>query len=144
VLEGAVRLVLLVAGQVDLAEVGDDRAVPLDQDLGVVAVPDAVGIGFGQLGIPEAEPEAEPAGLVEQHLRLRPRHGGLVEMVELGDVVDEPPGEERRQAQLGVHDQVAPAVVALLEQGEQPLDHVLARIGPLDRAELSGADGDDA
>jgi hypothetical protein len=34
--------------------------------------------------------------------------------------------------------------VALLEQGEQPLDDLFARVGPLDRAELGGTDGDDA
>jgi hypothetical protein len=133
-----------VARQVHLAEAGDDAAVALDEDLRVVAMPHPAGVRLGQLGVPEREADAEPAGLVEQHLRLRPRHRRLVEVVELGDVLDEPPGEERRQRQFGEHDEVAPPLVSLLEQREQPLDDVLARVGPLDRAELGGADGDDA
>ena len=66
---------------------------------------------------------------------------GLVEVVELGDVVDEPAREERRQRQLGEHDEVAAPVGRLGQQREQPLDDVLAGVGALDRAELGRTDG---
>ena len=144
VLERPVRLVLLVPRQVDLAVAGDDRAVALDEDLGVVAVAHAVGIGLGQLGVAEAEADAEAARLVEQRLRLGPRHRGLVEVVELGDVGDEPAGEERRQRQLGEHDEVAAPVGRLGQQREHPLDDVLAGVGSLDRTELGRTDGQQA
>ena len=61
-------------------------------------------------------------------------------MVELGDVVDEPAREERRQRQLGEHDEVAAPLGGLAQQREQPLDDVLAGVGPLDRPELGGTD----
>ena len=44
--------------------------------------------------------------LVEQRLRVGVRHRPLVPVVGLGDVVDEPAREERRQRQLGVHDEL--------------------------------------
>ena len=67
VLERAVGLVLLVAGDVDLLERGDDRTVALDERLHVPTV-DAVGAVLEQR-VAEAEPDAEPARLVEQRLR---------------------------------------------------------------------------
>ena len=142
-LERAVGLVRLVTGQVNLAVPGDDRAVTLDEHLGVEAMPCAAGIGIGQLGVAEAEPDATPAGLVEQRLGVRTRHRRLVEVVELGDVLDEPPREERRQRQLREHDELATPLVSLDEQRQQPLDDVLAGVVASDRTELRRANRDE-
>ena len=97
--------------------------------------------GSVELGVAEAEADAEPPRLVEQRLRVRAGHRRLVEVVELADVGDEPPGEERRQGQLGEDDEVAAPLGGLLEQGQQALDDVLARVVPLDGAELGRTDG---
>jgi hypothetical protein len=141
VLERAVRLVILVARQVHLAVPGDDGTVALDEDLRVVPVAPAVDrVRLGQLGVPQAEADAEPPGIVEQRLRLRPRHRPLVVVVELGDVVDEPAGEERRQRQLGEHDELAATLVAGAQKHPQPFHYIAARMITLDRPELGTTD----
>ena len=126
-LERPVGLVVLVAGDVRLLVRGDDAAVALDQRLHVPAMSRAVGRGLDQR-IAEAEADAEPLGLVEQRLRVGVRHRPLVPVVGLGDVVDEPPREERRQRQLGVHDQLDAVGVRVAQQHEQPLDHLGAGV----------------
>ena len=138
VLERAVGFVLLVAGDVDLLERGDDRAVALDQRLHVPPM-DAVGAVLEQR-VAEAEPHAEPLGLVEQRLRHRVRHRALVVMVGLGDVVDEPSREERRQRQLRIHDQIAAGVGRLVKEVQQTHDHLLASVLELDRPQLPRSD----
>ena len=99
-------------------------------------MPCAAGVGVSQLGVPKAEPDATPAGLVEQRLGVGTRHRRLVEVVELADVGDEPPREERRQSELREHDEVAAPFVTLDEQRQQPLDDVLAGVVASDRTEL--------
>ena len=124
VLERTPRLVVLVAGDVHLAVVGHDRPVALDEHVCVVAV--TVG---RQLGVAEAEPDTEPGRLVEQRLGVRPRHLGLVERVELLTIVVEIPArEERRERQLGVDDELAPRLGGPVEQHQQPLDDLVARV----------------
>ena len=65
----APRLVLGVAGQMDLAVFRDDRAALVDQDRRVVAV--AIRSLDRQLGIAEVKPDAALAREIEQGLRLR-------------------------------------------------------------------------
>jgi hypothetical protein len=60
----------------------------------------------------------------------------LVPVVGLGDVVDEPAREERGERELGVDDEVTPLVGALVQQRDQPLDHLLTCVLPLDRPHL--------
>ena len=55
---------LVMAGEMHLAVLADDAARCVDQDGGVVAVDRPVGLG--ELGIAEAEADAEPRRLVEQ------------------------------------------------------------------------------
>ena len=73
-----------------------------------------------------------------------PRSGidRLVPVVGLADVVDEPPREERRQRELGVHDQLGAVLRGLAEQVEHPLHDVLAGVIALHRPELRGSDGE--
>ena len=61
-------------------------------------------------------------------------HRPLVPVVGLGDVVDEPAREERRERQLRVHDELDAVLVRLVQQREQPLDDLLAGVVALDRA----------
>ena len=68
----------------------------------------------------------------------------FVEVVDRGDVVDEPTGEERRECEFGEHHQIAPLARRLLEEHDHPLDDVGSGVGELDRAELGAGDGDDA
>ena len=109
-LEGPPRLVVLVAGQVDLAISADHRAVALHEDRRVVAMP----VG-GQFGIPEVEAHAQSSSLVEQGLSFGPGHLRLIEPVGLGQVFDPPPREEGCQGKFGEDDQVASRVGPLAE-----------------------------
>jgi hypothetical protein len=138
VLERAIGLVLLVAGDVDLLEGGDDRAIALDERLHVPPT-DAVWAVLEQ-GVAETEPDPQPLRLVEQRLGRCVRHRALVVVVDLGDVGHEPPREERRQRQLGIHHEVAVGVGRLVEQIEQPYDHLLASVLALDRPQLPRTD----
>ena len=101
-LERPLGLVLGMAGQMDLAVLGDDAAVALDQDRGVEAANAA--LLAGELGIAETEPHRETLGLVEQRRRLVGRHLLLEEGIDLGLVGHPPAREEGRQRELGEHD----------------------------------------
>jgi hypothetical protein len=87
VLERSSGFVGLVTGDVNLVIVANDPTVPLDEDLGVVAMPDSLGVGLGDLGVAEAESHPEPTCLVEQRLCIGVGHGRLVPVVGLGDVL---------------------------------------------------------
>ena len=136
----AARLVLLVAGEVHLAVAWRRPRRRARRGSACCSGGAAVGVG-GQLGVAEAEPDAEARRLVEQRLACRRRGiSRLEEGVELVWSVEEPAGEERRERELGEHDELAPAVGGLAQQREQPLDH-LARAcrSRCDRPHLRGA-----
>src|SRR5207249_3426411 len=139
VLERAPRLVLGVAGQVDLAVLEDAAAARVDEERRVVAM--AIG---RLLRVAEAEAEAEPPRLVEERLRFRPGHLGLEEGVDLGLILHPPARKERRQRELGEHDQLRAARLRLVQQREQALDDVGATVGALDRPELCRGHDHDA
>ena len=142
VLEGAPRLVLRVAGQMDLPVLADEAARLVDQDRGVEAPgPAAV---RDELGVAQAEADAEAPRLVEERSRLRPRHLPLEERVDLRLVLHPPAGKEGREGQLREDDEVGAAAVGLGEEGEEALDDERARLAPGNRAELRGGDGDRA
>ncbi|CAB4836222.1 unannotated protein [freshwater metagenome] len=122
-LERTIRFVVLVAGDVRLLVGGHDAAIALDQRL---HVPAATRIIDG--GVAEAEADAETLGLIEQRLRGRVRHAALVPVVGLADVVDEPTGEERGEREFGEHHQFGAHAVRLLQQSDQPDDHLLAGV----------------
>ncbi len=61
------------------------------------------------------------------------RHRRLVEVVGLGDVVEVPAGEERREGQLGKHDEVAALGGGLGEHHAQSIDD-----GPRSSARCTG------
>ena len=103
VLERPIGLVVLVAGDVRLLVGGDDAAVALDQRLHVPADGPSALV---EVGVAEAEADAQPLRFVEQRLRGRVGHLALVPVVGLADVVDEPSGEERGERQLRVHHQL--------------------------------------
>ena len=130
---------VLVPGDVDLLVGGDDAAGLIHERLDVPAPPVPV-----EQGVTEAEADTEAPGLVEQRLGGRVRHRPLVVVVELPDVIDEPPGEERGQCQLGIDDEIARVGGTLAEQVDEPLDDGGAAVLPVDGAELGGSDGDDA
>ena len=94
----------------------------------------------GELGVAEAEPDAEAGRLVEQRLGVGARHRPLVVLVDLGEVLDEPAGEEGGEGQLRVHDELAAVTRRPGGAGRQALDDVLAGVVALDRAQLGGPD----
>src|SRR5439155_4386687 len=108
-LEFAPGLVLGMAGQMDLAISGDDRAASIDQNGGVIA-PDNSGLDR-QLGITKVKSDADLASEIEQRLRFRPRHLALEEAVDLRLILEIPARKERGQRELGIDDQVAAVCV---------------------------------
>ena len=142
VLEGAPRLVRGVTGHMDLSIRADETAGLIDEDRRVVSVR---GAGLvGELSVPEAEAKPQAPRLVEQRLRLRPRHLALEERVDLRLIVHPPAGKERRQRELGEHEEVAAARAGLVQVAHEALDDVAPRLVPGDRPELRRADRDDA
>src|SRR3972149_5171777 len=101
VLEPSPGLVLLVSRKVDLAILPDDSAVALDEDLGVVVMSVR-----GELGVAKTKTHTELFRLVEERPRRRPRHLALEEGVDLTRVLHVPAGEERRERELGEHDEI--------------------------------------
>jgi hypothetical protein len=65
-------------------------------------------------------------------------------VIGFADVLDEPAREERRQRQLGVHDQLDAVSRRLVQQGEHPLDDVLASVVALHRPELRCGHGENS
>ncbi len=116
---------------------GDDRAVALDQGLHVPSMP-----GVVEQGVADAEPDAQPAGLVEQRLRRLVRHRPFVPVIGLGDVVDEPAREERRECQLRVHHQLDTVLRGLVEERDHSCHDLLSSVVALNRTELRGSDGE--
>ena len=101
VLERPPRLVVLVAGQVDLAVAGDLAAVRRRPGSACCSGGSPPVGRRWQLGEAQREADAQVAGLVEQRLGVGPGHLGLEEGVDVGLVVEPPAGEERGQGQLG-------------------------------------------
>ena len=95
----------------------------------------------GELGVAQAETHAEPLGLVEQRRRLVRRHLLLEEGIDLRLVGHPPARKERRERELGEHHQLAAHALGLAQMGDQPLDHIAARVAALDGTHLRGADG---
>ena len=117
-------------------------ALLVDQDRRVEA-PRAV-VLVGEFGVAEVEADAELARGVEQRLRLGAGHRALEERVDLGLLLEVPAREERRQREFREHDEVAAVALGVAHQREHALDDLRARLAARDRAELGGADGDDA
>jgi hypothetical protein len=65
-------------------------------------------------------------------------------VVGVGDVVDEPAREERRERQLGKHHQLDPVAMRVAQQCQQSLDDLGARVVAIDRAQLGCGDRQDA
>src|SRR5579875_1844407 len=139
VLERPPPLVVFMAGDVHLAVPGHHRTVPLDQDLGVVAV-----VLGGQFGVAQAEAHPEVGGLVEERLGVAPGHARLVPGVRVLDGVDPPSGEKGGQCQLGKHDQLRPPGVAGVEEVDEAADNRLPALVAADGVHLGGGHGDDA
>ena len=68
----------------------------------------------------------------------------LVPVVGLGDVVDEPAREERRQRELRIDDQFHAVFRGLVEQRDHPGDDLLARVIALNGPELRSGNGEDS
>ena len=100
---------------------------------------DALVVGL-DLGVPEGEADPQPHGLVEQRLGVLVGHLPVVVMVELGDVLDEPAGEEGGHGQLGVHQQLDTLAVRLVEKRHQAVNHLGLRFVAGDGPHLGGAD----
>ena len=68
----------------------------------------------------------------------------LEECVDLVLPLEVPARKEGRERELGIDDEVAAVRAGLPQEREQPRHDLPARLGAGDRAELRGADGDDA
>jgi hypothetical protein len=132
--------VLGVAGQVDLAVLADDAAGLVDQDRGVEAPPRPFG---RQLGIAQVEADAERAAR-RTAAASRRRHLRFEEGVDLGLVSNHQRGKKVVSASSGKTTRSQPRACAWRSSREHARDHLAAGVGALDRAELGGADGDDA
>src|SRR5207247_2079564 len=87
-------------GHMDLSIRADETAGLIDEDRRVVSVR---GAGLvGELSVPEAEAKPQAPRLVEQRLRLRPRHLALEERVDLRLIVHPPAGKARRARSAGM------------------------------------------
>ena len=136
-LERAIRLVVFVTGDVGLRVGSDDRTVALDKRLHVPPMTLVV-----EQCVADAEPDPEPAGLVEQRLRLHVGHRSLVPLIRLGDVVDEPTGEEGGQGELRVDHQLDAVPGRVVEQIDHTGNDLLAGVVALHRPELRRSDGE--
>ena len=92
--------------------------------------------------VAEAEADAQLPSLVEQRLRRLVGHRPFVPVVGFGDVVDEPPREERRQRQLRIDHELDAMVRGFAEQLDHPADDLLAAVITLHRPELRGSNGE--
>src|SRR5215510_2792748 len=137
-LKGAPRLVLGMTGEMDLAVFADGAAGLVHQDRGVEASHRASGLTH-ELGVAETEADAETARLLEERTRLRPRHLTLEERVDLRLVLHPPAREEGRKGKLGKHHEVADMRLRLLQEVEEALHHLRARLRELDGPELRRA-----
>src|SRR4030095_13696618 len=97
-----------------------------------------------KLRVAEIEADAELARAIEQPLRRRIGHLALEMRVQLFLSVVVPMRKERRQRAFGKHDEIAAMRRRPVEQHAHPGDGAGATFGARDRAELRGADGDDA
>src|SRR5712664_2483580 len=100
-LEAAPRLVLGMAGKVDLAVLADDARALVDEDRGV-----EMPALRRQLGIADGKADAERLGRLEERARLRPRHLALEEGVDLGRALQPPAREEGGKGKLGIDDEI--------------------------------------
>src|SRR5262249_28973338 len=97
----------VVAGQMNLAVLADDRAGLVDEDRCIEApLPARLEC---ELGVAEIETDREPGSLLEEGAGLRPRHVVLEPRVELRFVLDYPARKEAGQRQLGKDDDVGVA-----------------------------------
>ena len=138
-LKGPVGLVVFMPGDVRFLVGGDDRAVALHERLHVPPMPRVV-----EQGVADAEPDAQPARLVEQRLGRVVRHRAFVPVIGLGDVVDEPAREERREGELRVHHQLDAVLSRLMYEGDHSGHDLLTGVIALNGAELRGGDRDDS
>jgi len=101
VLEGPFRIVLGMAGQMDLAVFAGDRASIVDEYGGVEVPPLRC-----QFGIPEIEPDPEFRRQIEKRPRCRSRHLGFEPAVHLGPVFRVVTREKSGQGQFGKDDDI--------------------------------------
>ncbi len=114
VLEPPPGLVLRVSGNVDLAVFPHDRAVALDEDLGVVVMPVR-----RELGVAERKADAQPLRLVEERPRRGIRHLRLEEGVDFGLRLEKPAGEEGGERELGIDHELGALLGGAMEEGEE-------------------------
>ena len=86
------------------------------------------------------KPMPSRARLVEQWLRRLVRHRPLVPVVGLGDVVDEPAWEERRQRQLRVDHELDAMLERLAAAARASAPRPAAGVIALNGAELRSSD----
>src|ERR1700691_4656309 len=113
-LEASLRSVIGVAGQVHFAVFADDAARFVDQNGRVEAV--FAPALLDQLGIADAEGNAEPLGLFEQADRLRAGHFGFEEAVDLALLREKPARKESGESELGKNHQIAAAALGLAQK----------------------------
>ena len=140
VLEGPVRLVVRVPGQVHLAVLPGDAAGGVDENRCIEA---PFPVSFpGELGVPEVEPDFElPAQLEERHGRPA-RHFRFVEGVELRLVLHPPSGKEGGERELREDHESGAASVGLAHHVHHSGDRGFARLAAGDRTHLGGSDAD--
>jgi hypothetical protein len=147
VLHLALRVELGVPGQMHLAVFQQDLAGRADQDRGI-EVPPAHRAGLVRLvrDLRVAEMEADIVALrrLEQRRGLVRGHRRLEPVIGLRDILVVVAREEGGQRELGEHHELHAAPVGALHQRDHAGHGDRARLGFLDRAELRGADGDDA
>jgi hypothetical protein len=136
-LMGALRVELVMPGQMHLAVLADDGAVAIDQDRGVEVAPVR-----GQLGIAEGHRHPVPGGALEERARGGVRHLALEPEIGLRPVLVMPARKEGGQRKLGINDEVRPFLLRLVHEVDHAADHDLAAVVPLDRPELGGGDAD--
>jgi hypothetical protein len=118
VLEWSVGFVLLVPWNVDFSISAHDGSIPLDEDLGVEALP--IGCEFR---IAEAETDPKASGFVKKLLCLGPRHLTLIPVVRFRNVIDEPPREKCGECELREDDEFCPDRVRFAKHGQQTSDY---------------------
>ena len=141
-LEGALRPVVGMARQVDFSILADDGAAVVHQHRGVEAL--QAGVGLGEFGVAEVEPDAQFGGGLEQDAGLGARHLALKEDVDLLVGLEPPAGEEGGEGKLREHHQLRAAGGGLAHHLQQAGHAVGPGLRQRDRAHLGGGDHDGA
>ena len=133
-LKGAIMVEFGMTGQMGLAVFADDVAVAVGEDRGVEMAP----LGC-QLGIAERDRNLRLAGGGKERRGGGIGHFAFEPLVDLGLIFHVPAREKRGQAEFGKHHEITARPFGLLQQGDHPVDHLLARVGLLNRAHLGAA-----